>query len=69
VEKEFYSAVDDLQPKKKFVVYPGSERLSLRCCSRSRATMSVPEPKAVFGRVLYQVGKVPTADIGREQMR
>jgi hypothetical protein len=30
VEKGFYSAVDDLQPKKKFVVYPGSEWFSLK---------------------------------------
>lgn len=30
VEKGFHSAVDDLQPKRKFVVYPGSERFSLK---------------------------------------
>lgn len=30
VEKGFYSAVDDLKAKRKFVVYPGRERFSLK---------------------------------------
>src|SRR4030088_1038288 len=37
----------------------------LCCCRRSRSVMSVPEPKAAFGRVPCQVAKVPKAAASR----